>query len=67
VLEGWQRQAGRAATSVPYWDAVAALNTPTVIQPGFADDGSSLDAAALTERRDALLRAAIDQLPTRTI
>jgi aminoglycoside phosphotransferase (APT) family kinase protein len=28
VLEGWQLQAGRAATSVPYWDAVAALNTP---------------------------------------
>ena len=32
VLEGWQRQAGRAATAVPYWDAVAALNTPTVMQ-----------------------------------
>jgi hypothetical protein len=31
VLEGWQRQAGRAAIAVPYWDAVAALNTPTVI------------------------------------
>ena len=53
VLEGWQRQAGRAATSVPYWDAVAALNTPTVMQawPGFADDGSPLDAEAVTERR----------------
>ena len=54
VLEGWQRQAGRAATSVPYWDAVAALNTPTVMQawPGFADDGSPLDAEAVTERRE---------------
>ena len=53
VLEGWQRQAGRAATAVPYWDAVAALNTPTVMQawPGFADDGSPLDAEAVTERR----------------
>jgi aminoglycoside phosphotransferase (APT) family kinase protein len=69
VLEGWQRQAGRAATAVPYWDSVAALNTPTVIHadwlPGFAEDGSPLDAAAVTERRDAFLRAALDQLPAR--
>src|SRR6266545_3115219 len=67
VLEGWQRQAGRAAVAVPYWDAVAALNTPTVMHgwPGFADDGSPLDAAAVTERRDAFLRTALDQLPTR--
>jgi Phosphotransferase enzyme family len=68
VLEGWQRQAGRAAIAVPYWDAVAALNTPTVIHgewlPGFAGDGSPLDAAAVTERRDAFLRTALDQLPT---
>jgi Ser/Thr protein kinase RdoA (MazF antagonist) len=68
VLEGWQRQAGRAATAVAYWDAVAALNTPTVIHgewlPGFADDGSPLDAAAVTERRDSFLRTALDQLPT---
>src|SRR5215218_3311954 len=60
VLEGWQRQAGRAAIAVAYWDAVAALNTPTVIHgewlPGFARDGSPLDAAAVTERRDAFLR-----------
>jgi hypothetical protein len=68
-LEGWQRQAGRAAIAVPYWDAVAALNTPTVIHgewlPGFAGDGSPLDAAAVTERRDAFLRTALDQLPAR--
>lgn len=67
VLEGWQRQAGRAAIAVPYWDAVAALNTPTVMHgfPGFADDGSPLDAAAVTERRDVFLRTALDQLPIR--
>src|SRR5205814_2161587 len=61
VLEGWQRQAGRAAIAVPYWDAVAALNTPTVMQgwPGFADDGSPLDAAHVTERRDTFLRNAL--------
>ena len=53
---------------MPYWDAVAALNTPTVMQgwPGFADDGSALDAAAVTERRDAFLRSALDQLPARS-
>jgi aminoglycoside phosphotransferase (APT) family kinase protein len=69
VLAGWERQAGRAAIAVPYWDAVAALNTPTVIQhgwlPAFADDGSPLDAAAVTERRDVFLRTALDQLPIR--
>ncbi len=65
VLDGWQREAGRAAIAVPYWDAVAALNTPTEMHgwPGFADDGSPLDAAAVTERRDAFLRTALDQLP----
>jgi aminoglycoside phosphotransferase (APT) family kinase protein len=67
VLEGWQRQAGRAATAVPYWDAVPALNTPTVMDgwgvPGFTSDGSPLDAAPVTGRRDAFLRTALDQLP----
>src|SRR3954451_8805403 len=53
VLEGWEQSAGRAAIAVPYWDAVAALNTPTVIDgwPGSA------------ERRDTFLRNALDQLP----
>jgi aminoglycoside phosphotransferase (APT) family kinase protein len=54
VLEGWEREAGRAATAVPYWDAVAALNTPTVLDPP--------EPAVATERRDAFLRAALDQL-----
>src|SRR4029450_12102274 len=31
VLEGWQRQAGRAASAVPYCDSSAALNTATAI------------------------------------
>ncbi len=65
VLEGWQEQAGRTATAVPYWDAVAALNTPTVMQGwlAFADDGSPLDASAVQERRDTFLRIALDELP----
>jgi aminoglycoside phosphotransferase (APT) family kinase protein len=64
VLDGWQEQAGRTATAVPYWDAVAALNTPTVMEGwlAFADDGSTLDASAITERRDTFLRIALDQM-----
>ena len=58
VLNGWQRQAGRDAVNVAYWDAVAALNTPTVL------DGGHLEAAELTARRDAFLQTALDHLPT---
>ncbi|MEV0562096.1 phosphotransferase [Dactylosporangium sp. NPDC050588] len=51
VLEGWERAAGTRAADVPYWDAVAALNTPTALYSPHA-----------TTRRDAFLRAAIAQL-----
>ncbi len=55
VLEGWERAAGvRAGEAVPYWDAVAALNTPAVCDP-----------PAHTARRDAFLRTALERL-TRT-
>src|SRR5438094_6695901 len=49
VLEGWQRQAGRARIAVPYWDAVAALNTPTVIHAS-GSRGSPATAARWTPR-----------------
>ncbi len=64
VLDGWQRESGRQATNVPYWDAVAALNTPAELHgwPGFDNQGNSLSEPALTKRRDAFLRAALDQL-----
>lgn len=64
VLRGWQDQAGREAGSVSYWDAIAALNTPTELSgfPGFTGDGSRLDTAAVTQRRDAFLRTALDGL-----
>lgn len=64
VLQGWEREAGRPATHVAYWDAVAALNTPTILDgwPGYDDQGRPLDAAAVTARRDAFLQAAIDRL-----
>jgi len=29
VLEGWERMSGERAAGIGYWDAVAALNTPT--------------------------------------
>lgn len=65
VLEGWERTAGRSATDVAYWDVNAAINMPTVPRgdSGFDPDGNPLDAAAITERRDAFLRAAITALP----
>jgi len=64
VLHGWEQAAGRCATDMSYWDAVAALNTPTVLTgwPGFADDQSRLHASAVTQRRDAFLSKAIAQL-----
>lgn len=51
VLIGWERASERHATDVAYWDAVAALNTPT-----------QLDNATMTTRRDAFLRAALKAL-----
>ena len=64
VLRGWHDQAGREARSVSYWDAIAALDTPTELTgfPGFSADGSQLDTAAVTQRRDAFLRTALDGL-----
>jgi aminoglycoside phosphotransferase (APT) family kinase protein len=48
VLDGWQRATGAVADDIPYWDAVAALNTPTESYSPHA-----------TMRRDDFLRAAI--------
>ena len=64
VLEGWEREASTPAANVAYWDAIAALNTPTILDgwPGYDDQGQPLDTAAVTARRDAFLRAAIDRL-----
>lgn len=48
VLEGWERAAGAKAQDVPFWDATAALNTPT-------ESNGPADAA----RRDEFLRVAL--------
>lgn len=66
VLDGWQRESGREATDMPYWDAVAALHTPTDLQdwglPVFDEEGNQLGPGARTERRDVFLRTALEQL-----
>lgn len=65
VLDGWQRERGRQARTVAYWDVVAAVNSPAVLddyEPGFDDHGHELAWPAKTERRDAFLRAALDRL-----
>jgi aminoglycoside phosphotransferase (APT) family kinase protein len=51
VLEGWERASGARADDIAYWDAVAALNTPT--------ESYSPDTA---HRRDHFLRLALTQL-----
>lgn len=64
VLDGWQTQTGRPAENLPYWDAIAALNTPAVLDgpSAFDVDGSELDMQAATRRRDEFLRTALRQL-----
>lgn len=51
VVKGWEHAIGSQATDLPYWDVVAALNTPTV-----------LDSPTFTARRDAFLRSALKAL-----
>lgn len=51
VLEGWEQASGTRASDVPYWDAIAALNTRTECDP-----------PAHTAPRDEFLRAALGQL-----
>ncbi len=51
VLEGWEQAAGTKALDVAFWDATAALNTPT-----------DADGPAVAAARDTFLRAAIGEL-----
>ncbi|MEV0795195.1 aminoglycoside phosphotransferase family protein [Kribbella sp. NPDC050459] len=52
VLTGWQQTADTPAQHVAYWDAVAALNTPT-----------TLHSPTATTRRNNFLRQALHHLP----
>jgi hypothetical protein len=56
ILEGWQQATGHKTDDIAYWDLVAALNTPTDLVRW----APTLPGA--TERRDAFLRATLDQL-----
>jgi len=63
ILRGWEAEAGRPATDVPYWDAVAALASPpdmgwfpiSMALQGRPD----LTREVMLERRDAFLDAAL--------
>jgi aminoglycoside phosphotransferase (APT) family kinase protein len=67
VLAGWEREAGRAASDVAYWDLVAAVASPpdlawfvpTIIADGRRPD---LDRPTLIGRRDGFLEAALRRL-----
>jgi aminoglycoside phosphotransferase (APT) family kinase protein len=67
VLACWEQEAGRQATDVAYWDAVAALATPPDLgwfPAAMAGQGrSDLTRHVLTTRRDAFLRDALARLP----
>jgi aminoglycoside phosphotransferase (APT) family kinase protein len=67
VLAGWQRQAGRPADSLAYWDAVAALSTPPDIDWFAAAIAGmtrrpDLTRKLLRQRRDAFLADALERL-----
>jgi aminoglycoside phosphotransferase (APT) family kinase protein len=67
VLAGWQREAGRPAELLAYWDAVAALSTPPDID-WFAEaiagmtGRPDLTRELLRQRRDAFLADALERL-----
>ena len=64
VLEGWERTAKTTAAHVAYWDAVAALSSPTAIDDGYQTGGWAplVDGTAATERRDAFLETALSEM-----
>jgi hypothetical protein len=66
ILRGWEAQAGRPASDVPYWDAVAALASPPDMgwfPVSMAAQGRpDLTREVMLERRDAFLGAALSRL-----
>ena len=58
VLQGWEDEIGRKATDVAYWDAVWALYSRDAVDVLTGPDWSH----GTTDRRDAFLRAAVDEL-----
>lgn len=65
VLGGWQRESGQQASNVAYWDAVAGVYSPTVLddwEAGFDDHGHEIGPSVKTGRRDRFLRTALERL-----
>jgi aminoglycoside phosphotransferase (APT) family kinase protein len=66
ILRGWEAEAGRPASDVPYWDAVAALASPPDMgwfPTSMAVQGRpDLTREVMLERRAAFLDAALSRL-----
>ena len=66
IVRGWEAEAGRPASDVPYWDVVASLASPPDMgwfPRAMADQGRpDLTREIMLERRDAFLGAALSQL-----
>lgn len=66
VLASWQDATGRPASAIAYWDLVAVLNYPTdmgLLVSTLTEHGRpDLDARTLTDRRDAHVESALDEL-----
>jgi Ser/Thr protein kinase RdoA (MazF antagonist) len=66
ILRGWEAEAGRPASDVPYWDAVAALASPPDMgwfPVSMALQGRpDLTSEVMLERRAAFLGTALSQL-----
>lgn len=65
VLEGWERESGRRASNMAYWDVVAAAYSPVILndfEAGFGGGGHEIGASVKTERRDRFLRVALERL-----
>jgi aminoglycoside phosphotransferase (APT) family kinase protein len=66
ISRGWEAEAGRPASDVPYWDAVAALASPPDMgwfPTSMAAQGRpDLTREVMLERRDAFLDAALSRL-----
>jgi aminoglycoside phosphotransferase (APT) family kinase protein len=70
ILHGWEAEAGRPASDVPYWDAVAALASPPDMgwfPVSMAAQGRpDLTREVMLRRRDAFLGAALGRLAAAT-
>jgi aminoglycoside phosphotransferase (APT) family kinase protein len=64
VVDGWSAMSDLGLPDLPFWDVVAALNTPLILAgwPGFDRDGERISHAAVSARRDDFLKRALRDL-----